>query len=342
MNKITVTACVMIILLLTALCSPVYSQSTMKFNEKVLWIQLGNQIKDVDAAMLQKIADCGFGKIVLLHSSINEQGYFPVLKSIVKRCHARGIAVSLGTLVFKDTYQKPYWEKHPELRKCDQNGKYTENKYYHYQICPNNPANHEYIAGLLLRKADEADVDEIHIDYECTGCYCPYCVSEFDRQCKKDARTIDPTDPDWLKWRSRKTRDFFEVLSRRSCNYPPGYRISATAPILGVPGGFTVYGIDVRYDDLTQYVDEFVPMIYLSGTQPASKAGECHAAIQRRCLNKYVIPGIIINEEGTTVIKSGPRVMEELESVYQKGARSIGIFEVRYINDELKEVLKNI
>ncbi|GEM_PF-1584429 len=342
MKKVTVTVCITVVLLLAIACSAVFSQETMKFKEKLLWIQLGNQIRDVDAVMLQKIADCGFGKIVLLHSSINEQGYFPVLKSIVKRCHARGIEVSLGTLVFKDTYQKPYWERHPDLRKCDQSGKYAENKYYHYQICPNNPSNHEYIAGFLLRKADEADVDEIHIDYECSACYCQYCVSEFEKQYHKNARNIEAADPDWLVWRSRKTRDFFEVLTRRSYNYPPGYRISVTAPILGIPGGFTVYGIDVRYDDLTQYVDEFVPMIYLSTKQPASKAGDCYAAIQRRCLGKYVVPGVIINEEGTAVIKTGPRVKEELESVFHQGARSIGIFEVRYINDELKDVLKNI
>jgi len=336
------TIFILIAALIAVMCSTASGQNAVKFNEKILWIQLGNQIKDIDGPMLDKIAECGFGKIVLLHSSINEQGYFPVLKSIVKRCHARGIKVGAGTLVFKDTYQKPYWDRHPDLRKCDQSGKYTENKYYHYQICPNNPANHEYIAGLLLRKADEADADEIHIDYECTACYCPYCVSEFEKQYGKNARTIEATDPDWLTWRSRKTRDFFEVLTRRSHNYPPGFYISATAPILGVPGGFTVYGIDVRYDDLTQYVDEFVPMIYLSSKQPASKAGDCHAAIQRRCLNKKVIPGIIINEEGSTVIKSAVRVKEELESVYQSGARDIGIFEVRYINDELKDLLKSI
>lgn len=321
-----------------------YSQSSsgVRFAEKSLWIQLGNQLKDVDSEMLQKIVDCGFNKIILLHSSINEQGYFPVLKSIVRKCHKRGIKVSLGTLVFKDTYQKSYWERYPELRKCDQNGKHSENKYYHYQICPNNPRNHEYIAGFLLRKAQESRADEIHIDYECTACYCPYCVEDFKNQYEKDARSVEPTDKDWLVWRSRKTRDFFAVLAGKVYASHPGFLISATAPVIGLPGGFTAYGIDLRYEDLTMYVDEFVPMIYLSNSQDADLAGRKYKAISRRVLDKYVVPGLIVNEEGTLNIKTGSRVTAEIESVYKAGAKGLGIFEVRYINDEIKNILKNM
>jgi hypothetical protein len=321
---------------------PASASEEMKLDSKQLWIQVGNQIKDVDDAMLEKIAGCGFDKVVLLHSSINEQGYFPVLKSIVRRCHKKGIKVSLGTLVFKDTYQKAYWERHPDRRKCEKSGKYTEHKYYHYQICPNNPENHEHIARFLIRKAQETGVDEIHIDYECSACYCPYCVKSFQETYGRDARTVGETDRDWLTWRSRKTRDFFEVLARKNYLSHPDFRISATAPVLGIPGGFTVYGIDLRYDDISLYVDEFVPMIYLSVKQDPSLAGTHQAAIQRRLLGRNVIPGLILNEEFSTTIKSGDRLRAEIEAVYRQGARGLGLFEVRYLNSENMEVLKKL
>jgi len=321
---------------------PISAAENVKLDGKQLWIQVGNQIKDVDDAMLEKIVACGFDKVVLLHSSIDEKGYFPVLKSIVRRCHKKGIKVSLGTLVFKDTYQKAYWERHPDRRKCDKNGKYTEHKYYHYQICPNNPENHEHIARFLIRKAQEAKVDEIHIDYECTACYCPYCVKSFQDSYGRDARVIKETDRDWLTWRSRKTRDFFEVLARKNYLSHPDFRISATAPVLGIPGGFTVYGIDLRYDDLSLYVDEFVPMIYLSLKQDPALAGTHQAAIQRRLSGRNVIPGLILNEEFTATIKPGERLRAEIEAVYSQGARGLGLFEVRYLNEENMKVIKSL
>lgn len=329
-------------LLVMSLQLPAFAAQDMKFSEKSIWIQLGNQIKDVDDAMLQKICDCGISKIILLHSSINEEGYFPVLKRIVKKCHQKGVKVSLGTLVFKDTYQKPYWERHPDLRKCEKDGKLTDNKYYHYQICPNNPLNHEYMAGFLLRKAEEAGVDEIHIDYECSACYCPYCVADFEKLCGRNPRNIPADDRDWLIWRSRKARDFFEIMARKIYSSHPGFVLTATAPIIGIPGGFTAYGIDIRYEDLTQFVDEFEPMIYLSGKVQPELAGEKYSSITRRLLGKKVVPGLILNEEGTTVIKTGQRVRAEAASVYEKGARGLAIFEVRYINEELKSLLKDL
>ncbi|MDQ7821832.1 MAG: hypothetical protein RDV48_03450 [Candidatus Eremiobacteraeota bacterium] len=331
------------ILILAALAAgnSVYA-APVKFQDKMLWIQLGNQIKDIDDAMLEKIAECGFSKVILLHSSINEQGYFPVLRSLTKRCHAKKIKVSMGTLVFKDTYQKPYWLRNPGLRKCDRDGKYSDTKYYHYQICPNNPVNHEYAAGLLLREAQEAGVDEIHIDYEIEPCFCPYCVADFQEKHKKDPRVLSDKDRDWLVWRSRKTRDFFEVLARKCYGSFPTFLISATAPVIGLPGGFTAYGTDLRYEDLTQYVDEFQPMIYLSVKTDPSVAGDKFAAIQRRVLDKYVVPGIIINEEGTMQIKTRDRLMAELEGLARKGAKGIAVFEVRYINDELKGLLRDL
>jgi hypothetical protein len=250
--------------------------------------------------------------------------------------------VGLGTLAFKDTFQKSYWKRNPGLRKYARDGKEEDNKYYHYQICPNNPENHEYMASFLLRKAQESGVDEIHIDYECTACYCPYCIQDFKEQFGKDPKTLPETDRDWLVWRSRKTRDFFERLSRKIGASHPGFALSATAPIIGLPGGFTAFGIDIRYEDLTQYVDEFQPMIYLSNKQMADLAGRRYYAIQRRVLGKYVAPGLIINEEGTTTIKTDVRVMEEIQSVSGAGAGGLCIFEVRYINDDIKRVLKGL
>jgi uncharacterized lipoprotein YddW (UPF0748 family) len=247
----------------------------------------------------------------------------------------------VGTIPFKDTYAKSYWEKNPDLRKCDKTGKYEENKYYHYQICPNNPRNHEYVARLLVKKAQESGADEIHIDYESTSCYCPYCVGDFDLTYYKNARTIPDDDHDWLVWRSRKTRDFFEVLARKIYACHPGFKLSATAPFVG-PAGFAVYGIDIRYDDLTQYCDEFVPMIYLGKSQPASSSGEKFAAIERRVKGKRVIPGLILNEEGTAEIKPAERIREEIEACIRAGAGSLGIFEVRYINDENGAVLRSL
>lgn len=333
------------------LCCGAYGQTAeeagnaapLKFDEKLLWIQVGNQIKDVDADMLRLIEECGFGKVVLLHSSINEQGYFPVLNSIVRRCHERGIQVSVGTLVFKDTFQKRYWEKNPDLRHCDKEGKYSENKYYHYQICPNNPRNHEYIASYMYRKALESGADEVHIDYEISPCYCPYCVTAFSDDTGLDARQLSNTDPRWLTWRSRKTRDFFEILARK-CRSMDERRIavSATAPIIGHAGGFSAYDTDLRYEDLTMYVDEFQPMVYISVKNPPEQAGTRYESIAIRVIGRPVIPGIIINEEFTTEIKTADRVAQELRSLKEKGAKGVAIFEVRYINDELKELLKNL
>ena len=39
----------------------------MKFSDSMIWIQVGNQIKDVDNEMLDKIKECGFKKIVFIH-----------------------------------------------------------------------------------------------------------------------------------------------------------------------------------------------------------------------------------------------------------------------------------
>lgn len=312
------------------------------FKDSMIWIQVGNQIKDVDDLMMDRIADCGFSKIVLLHSSVDDKGYFPNLKAIVKRAHERGIKVSVGTLVFKDTFQKKYWQKHPDLRHCNKEGKNTENKYYHYQICPNNPENHEYIASLMTGKATEAGADEIHIDYEIVPCYCEYCRAKFLKDTGIDLLSLNESDVMLMTWRSKMTRSFFEVLARKARSREHNLAISSTAPVIGFAGGFTAYGTDLRYEDLAMYSDEFQPMIYISVKNVPSMAGDKFEAIKLRLIGKKVIPGIIINEEFTTNIKTSERVMDELKSLKEKGASSIAVFEVRYINDDLKELFKKV
>ncbi len=312
----------------------------MIFNDNMIWIQLGNQIKDIDEKMFDEIEECNFKKIVLLHSSVDDKGYFPVLNKIVEKAHNRGIKTAIGTLVFKDTFQKKYWEKNPSLRHCSKDGTYTENKYYHYQICPNNPLNHEYIASLMVKKARESGADEIHIDYEISPCYCPYCLEKFSEDTGLNALDLPENDKTWMTWRSRSTRDFFALLARKARSSDPPLRISSTAPIIGFQGGFTAYGTEMRYEDLTIYTDEFQPMIYISVKNPASMAGEKYEAVKLRLKGKRVVPGIIINEEFTSNIKSPERIEEELRSLYDKGADSIAVFEVRYINEGIKELFK--
>ncbi len=321
--------------------SPVLAQD-VKFENKMMWIQVGNQIKDVDDNMFSKMEKAGFNKIVLLHSSVNDQGYFPKLSSIVKKAHQRGMKVSVGTLVFKDTFQKRYWQKNPSLRHCSKDGSYTDNKYYHYQICPNNPVNHEYIASLMVSKTRNAGADEVHIDYEIVPCYCPYCLEKFKQDTGLDAREVAETDKTWMTWRSQSTRDFFAVLARKARSGEQPIAVSATAPVIGYAGGFSAYSTDLRYEDLTLYVDEFQPMVYISVKNPSSMAGDKYESINIRVPGRAVVPGIIINEEFTTQIKTADRVMEELKSVYDKGARSIAVFEIRYLNDELQELFEKI
>ena len=330
-----------LLLIFIILTIPAFSQD-MKFDNKMLWIQVGNQIKDVDEVMLDRIEKAGFKKIVLLHSSVNTDGYFSKLSSIVKRAHKRGIKVSVGTLVFKDTFQKKYWEKNPDLRHCNKEGKYTENKYYHYQICPNNPKNHEYMASLMVSKAINSGADEVHIDYEIVPCYCPYCLDKFKKDTGLDARETPETDNTWMVWRSRNTRDFFAVLARKARAGTNPIAISATAPVIGFDSGFSAYQTDLRYEDLTMYIDEYQPMIYMSVKQPSDMTGDKYDKINRRVPGREVIPGIIINEEFTTEIKTSQRVREELQSLYDKGARSFAVFEVRYMNDELLELFESL
>ena len=107
---------IFVVIVFIFICTIIANAEEMKFTDSMIWIQVGNQIKDVDDEMIDKIKECGFKKIVLLHSSIDDKGYFPKLKSIVKRAHKKGLLVSVGTLVFKDTFQKRYWTKHPDLR----------------------------------------------------------------------------------------------------------------------------------------------------------------------------------------------------------------------------------
>lgn len=333
--KFTISLITFILLCLIAL--PAAAQES---TQKIMWVQVGNQIKDLSDSDLDMLQNCGFTKIALLHSSINDQGYFPKLSSIVKRAHDRGIKVAVGTLVFKDTFQKKYWMRHPELRHCDRSGNYTEHKYYHYQICPNNPLNHEYIASLMVGKASSYNADEVHIDYEISPCYCKYCREKFHADTGKDLLQLEPTDRTVMEWRSRNTRDFFALLARKARTADLPLRISATAPIIAYGGGFTAYGTDLRYEDLTIYADEFEPMIYLSNKQKPELAGDRYLKIARRVIGRPVIPGIILNEEFTPNIKSGERIASELKSLKDSGADGIALFEIRYLNEELQQLFK--
>lgn len=317
-------------------------QEPVKFGEKAIWIQVGNQIRSIDDSMFQMILDCGFNKVILLNSAMNESGYFPLLASVISRCHPRGISVSMGDLVFKEVYLRDYWKSHQDLRKMNPDGSYADHPFYKYQICPNNPRNQEYIAEMLVENASNWGVDEIHVDYECTACYCAYCVTEFKREYGKDARFVSPEDNDWRDWRSKKTSRFFKWLAMKVRHRAPDLRISATAPIIGRTSGFTKYGIDLRYEDLSEYVDEFVPMIYISECLPYEMAGSKHRAIQGRLKGDYVVPGLMLGEERTNTVKKASRVKDELKSVYRAGARGLVIFEVRFINDEIVDILKAI
>lgn len=328
------------IFLFVFICTFVANAEEMKFTDSMIWIQVGNQIKDVDDEMIDKIKECGFKKIVLLHSSIDDKGYFPKLNSIVKRAHKKGLLVSVGTLVFKDTFQKRYWTKHPDLRHRGKDGKESPNKYYHYQICPNNPLNHEYMADFMVRKARESGADEVHIDYEISPCYCDYCCNKFKEVTGLDAKEISETDPRWMEWRSKSTRDFFSLLARKCRTQDKPLMISSTAPVIGYAGGFSAYGTDMRYEDLTISVDEFQPMIYISVKNPPEMAGDKYEAIKIRVMGRKVVPGIIINEEGTMNIKTRERVEQEMRSLFEKGGNTLAVFEVRYINDELKDLFK--
>ena len=116
--------------------------------------------------------------------------------------------------------------------------------------------------------------------------------------------------------------------------------LSSTAPVIGYAGGFSAYGTDMRYEDLTISVDEFQPMIYISVKNPPEMAGDKYEAITIRVKGRKVVPGIIINEEGTMNIKTRERVEQEMRSLLEKGGNSLAVFEVRYINDELKELFK--
>lgn len=314
----------------------------VQFGEKSLWIQVGNQIKAIDDRMFQTIIDCGFNKIILLNSAVDDRGYFPVLASVIRRSHPRNIKVSMGDLVFKEVYLREYWNQNPSLRKCNLDGSYTFHPYYRYQICPNNPENQKYIAQLLVERAKKFHVDELHIDYECTACYCDYCVVDFIKEYGKNPTTLHSEDLDWLDWRSRRTSRFFQWLAMKKELIAPWLKISATAPIIGTPAGFTEYGIDLRYEDLSDFVDEFVPMIYISDCLPPELAGTKHLAIMRRLPGKSVTPGLMLAEERNFHFKSASRIEEEMKYVHRAGARNIVFFEMRFINDELKKILHKV
>ncbi|MDQ7822304.1 MAG: family 10 glycosylhydrolase [Candidatus Eremiobacteraeota bacterium] len=312
----------------------------VKFQEKSVWIQVGNQIKEIDARMFEVIDGCGFTRIIFLNSAVDDRGYFPILRSCAAKCRTRGIKVSMGDLVFKEAYLKHYWERNPQLRKKLRDGTVPLHPYYRFEVCPNNPINQQYVADQLVEKAREAGVDEVHVDYECTACYCRYCIKDFLRESGKDARDLSPEDPDWRNWRSCKTAAFFETLARKISKGAPSLKISATAPIIGPRGGFTEYGIDLRYEDIAGFVDEFIPMIYISELLPPELAGRKHLAVKRRLRDSVVTPGLLLAEEKMGSTKNAERFRRELTSVYRAGARGIVIFEVRFINEEIVKILR--
>lgn len=325
--------------------NPAYAQKkeegwALHFQTKSVWIQIGNQIRDVDEPMIRKMKEYGIERAVLIPSTVTDKGYFPKLSGIVERCHQAGIRVSMGGITFKDTYVKGYWEKYPELRRRNRDGGTQTKSPHRYQLCPNNPINHQYMASFLVRQAERFRVDEIHIDYEMGSCYCDYCRADFQKTFGQDPKELPTDDLRWLEWRSEKTRLFFEALRRKMDEAGLFAGISMTAPVL-MKHPYTDYDTAVKYEKLTLYTDIYEPMIYVYSNRDPEVAGEQYAAIRRRLLGKTVAAGIQFNDELARQVKSAERLRCELESVRRQGAVDLTIFEIRYINEENGSLLKD-
>jgi len=323
--------------ILTALHSPA-GEEHGSFPLKSVWVQVGNQVKDVDDLMIQKMKAHGISRVVLIPSALAERGYLEKLPEIAKRCQRNGIIFSFGTMTFKDPFLRAYWEKYPERRRVGPGGMAQDKSPWKYQLCPQNPENQNYVASLLVREAQRCGADDIHIDYEMDFCWCPYCKSEMARLYGVDIGTADRADLRWRIWRSQRTRSFFGLLRRKINEAYLSATVSLTAPILE-DDGFSAYGTSIRYEDLSQYVDLFEPMIYIYGNQPPQMSGRQFSAIRRRLAGKLVSAGLTLFDEPSRSNKGEERLRAELAAVREAGGRLLTVFEIRYIGVENARLL---
>lgn len=317
------------------------------FNSISAWLQLGGGITTFTDVIQERLSSTGIGKVILLNSAYaGENGYFDDLGEIVRSCHSKNIEVSAGSLVFKDNWILPYLNKFPNRTWVSRAQSDNTHSPYEFCLCPGRPENQQFVIDKLVSEAMSAGADEIHIDYEVHSCYDSYCRSEFKKLYGIDPLKISVNDSRWKSFRSNQAADFMRKLQNKTKAAYPKAKISFTAPVVS-DGRYTAYDTCIDYSKIAPFVDEIIPMIYTGSAASGQTSQKVEQHMNK--INALVRPtnpackvsaGIILVNERTSQPKSQKRIEQEALYALKGNSYNLVLFEYRYIQDGIAEMLK--
>ena len=109
------------------------------------------------------------------------------------------------------------WQKYPDSRPIDKNGKPMDKIHWYAGVCPNNPEVRKFILTSIYRLIEVYEIDGLWLDfirYPCHWekirntditeyCFCQICLSKFNKDVGGK-----PAGKKWTNWKCQQITDF--------------------------------------------------------------------------------------------------------------------------------------
>ena len=199
-----------------------------------------------------------------------------LVKELIERCHAHGIAVVLYTSLIHDRWA---FDSHPEWRmRRHDGGEYGQGSRYGV-VCPNSPYR-EYVRAWVTELCEQFDFEGMRFDmtFWVGVCYCAHCQKRFASEVGGDMpRTVNWFDERWVALQRKREEwlaDFAGVatgtvrklkpgatVEHQASTYPLGWTFGVGAPLVAhndfLQGDF--YGDALQGSFVRKLLDELTP-----------------------------------------------------------------------------------
>lgn len=225
---------------------------------------------EIGIFVTEKITPQKVKEIKRLHATSIFIGIQNVDDDAIKLAKEAGIRINVETGIFVG---EEWWQKYPDCRPIDKQGKPIDKIDWYAGICPNNPKVREERLGTIKSLVRNFDIDGLWLDFLrypshwetarsaeiAEYCFCKNCLKQFEREV--DGK---PEEEKWIAWKCEQITEF--AREAESIIIQSGKSIEL--------GMFTIPWRTTDYDDairrvigqdfraLSKYINIFSPMTY--------------------------------------------------------------------------------
>jgi len=220
--------------------------------------------------LLDKLTEGKIKRVLSLRANAVFIGYRNLNQKLIKLLKNYGLKIHTEIGIFVG---EEWWEKYPDSRPVDKNGKLIDKIGWYAGVCPNHRGVRREKLELIKSIIDNYPVDGIWLDfirYPCHWeevrskniaeyCFCQGCLKKF----KKDGG-VKSEGLKWTQWKCNQITNFVGEARRLIDQSGKNIKLG----MFSVPwrkndfGGAITKIISQNFKSLAKYIDVFSPMVY--------------------------------------------------------------------------------